>query len=644
MVPEPVFAQLNPFVCNVDAPMPSVLELRFGVGVPSVEVFFPALKVTKTLKPTPNSSGKVFTTSVPAEAFLTGYSDTDVHRVLVCDIKVQADGETIQVRVYGDVLTADVPPVSVKTLASDVQFSDNLVNIQFPALADAQSKIEPQVNAICKKFYSHFGDDYDFLQIVIARCGYTERHHFATRIDAQGIGAVPLTHGAPQQFFSDGRLLGISMFPDAIAFDGANPTALHELGHQWLNGLKYPLMKNAGFHWPISDLMTDLMGLTGPDALAGVPFYFTLKKADGSEIYDMVANNAPKGYSDLGLYLMGLLPWKQVADHFVFNDQKQKPKNFTLLGPVTVVKATHIIDHEGERKPDWLHSQKRFRVATILVTKHALARPETMRLYDFFAKRAGATEMLDYHDGIKGQCMPFKLATRGVGRLDPRIKQRILIDASRDGGLWWAPQAASFKITKPHQGKKLADHLRALGHKVKELPRPTTITPALLADFDIVIRVGGFTGYSPAEIEAYNAWVKDFGSLLLLADHHPHDGLASHFGLEFRSIVRGNEKLSAFKPHAITKGVTTLAYLAGSGLTAHPPNATVLGKLSTGSFLDLNDNQKKNANEPVAPAALGVMPFGEGSIVFCGDANLWEKVPQPLVRNTLRWFASSLRD
>ena len=34
------------------------------------------------------------------------------------------------------------------------------------------------------------------------------------------------------------------------------------------------------------------------------------------------------------------------------------------------------------------------------------------------------------------------------------------------------------------------------------------------------------------------------------------------------------------------------------------------------------------------------VPRGSGKIVFSGDANLWEKVPEPLLRNTLRWFAT----
>lgn len=42
--------------------------------------------------------------------------------------------------------------------------------------------------------------------------------------------------------------------------------------------------------------------------------------------------------------------------------------------------------------------------------------------------------------------------------------------------------------------------------------------------------------------------------------------------------------------------------------------------------------------EPTGPAVLGVMPYGAGRIVFCGDVNMWEWIPQPLVSNVLEWF------
>jgi hypothetical protein len=173
-----------------------------------------------------------------------------------------------------------------------------------------------------------------------------------------------------------------------------------------------------------------------------------------------------------------------------------------------------------------------------------------------------------------------------------------------------------------------------------ELPRPTVITAALLANFDIVIRAAGVGAYGAAEIAAYDAWVQDFGSLLLLVEHHPQDALASHFGLTFKLIVRGKQKLSTFTPHPVAAGVGPLNYPGGSGLTAHPASATVLGKLSIDSYLDLNDNNKQDAGEPSAPAALGVMPYGQGRIVFCGDLNLWQDGPQPLVKNMLHWLTS----
>ena len=48
----------------------------------------------------------------------------------------------------------------------------------------------------------------------------------------------------------------------------------------------------------------------------------------------------------------------------------------------------------------------------------------------------------------------------------------------------------------------------------------------------------------------------------------------------------------------------------------------------------------KVPDEPVAPAALGILPFGQGRIVFCGDSNLWQAVPQPLIKNTLSYLTA----
>jgi hypothetical protein len=59
--------------------------------------------------------------------------------------------------------------------------------------------------------------------------------------------------------------------------------------------------------------------------------------------------------------------------------------------------------------------------------------------------------------------------------------------------------------------------------------------------------------------------------------------------------------------------------------------------LSAGSYLDRNNDGVQDGDEPPAPAVFGVMAYA-GRIVFSGDLNQWEWVPQPLVGNVLRWL------
>lgn len=235
------------------------------------------------------------------------------------------------------------------------------------------------------------------------------------------------------------------------------------------------------------------------------------------------------------------------------------------------------------------------------------------------------------------QILPVRVPTTGGETGQPRI----LVDASRDGGVWWFPQAAPFSGTADHQGKALADSLRAGGYVVEELPRPFTITNTLLRSYDIVIRANGFGGYSIAEISAYRDFVEDGGRLLLLSDHYlyaPPDGVALGFGIQFAGITRGENRITAFTVHPITAEVTPLTYMVGSGIVAQPAAAQIVARLSDASYLDLNKNNVRDSTDITAPAVLGVLSVGSGRIVFSGDTNLWEQVPRPLLHNVLSWF------
>jgi hypothetical protein len=234
-------------------------------------------------------------------------------------------------------------------------------------------------------------------------------------------------------------------------------------------------------------------------------------------------------------------------------------------------------------------------------------------------------------------------ATASVAVLS--VVPRILVDASRDGGVWWFPQwqqEGGFDFTLPHQGKELADYFRSRGYRVDELPRPSFVALGLLRTYDIVIRAVGFGSYAPQEVAAYQQYVNEGGNLLLLGDHMLNlsaDELALGFGLEFAGITRGDNLLDSLIAHPITEGVADLGYGVGSGLVAYPASAQLLGFLSAGSYLDLNKNNVQDAGEPSAPPVFGVLPYGAGRVVFCGDTNMWEWIPQPLVDNLLAWFA-----
>lgn len=235
------------------------------------------------------------------------------------------------------------------------------------------------------------------------------------------------------------------------------------------------------------------------------------------------------------------------------------------------------------------------------------------------------------------QTLPVRVPTTGgeAGLL------RVLVDASRDGGVWWFPQVAPFSGTAHHQGRALADSLRAGGYVVEELPRPFTITGTLLRSYDIVIRANGFGTYSTAEVIAYRDFVENGGRLLLLSDHYlyaPPDGVALGFGIEFAGITRGENRITTFTVHPITVDVAPLPYMVGSGIVRQPTPAQIVARLSDASYLDLNKNSVRDSTDITAPAVLGVMSFGSGRIVFCGDTNLWEQVPQPLLNNVLTWL------
>jgi hypothetical protein len=150
-------------------------------------------------------------------------------------------------------------------------------------------------------------------------------------------------------------------------------------------------------------------------------------------------------------------------------------------------------------------------------------------------------------------------ATR-VAKYMPSQPIRALVDASKDGGLWWFPQysGTGFDANRDHQGKAMADSMRARGWEVTELHRGEIITREKLKGFDIIIRPEPYCTYSTSEAIAYREAVAAGARLFLMGSAAGYDDqVAAIFGLRFG----GNRHISLEQiiPHPLTAGIEWLA-------------------------------------------------------------------------------------
>jgi hypothetical protein len=220
----------------------------------------------------------------------------------------------------------------------------------------------------------------------------------------------------------------------------------------------------------------------------------------------------------------------------------------------------------------------------------------------------------------------------------------ILVDASKDGGVWWFPQAyPSFSDSADHQGKALADYLRSLGHHVDELPRGAVITDELLNNYSKIIRAAPFFEYSDEELAAYKKFLNKHGAILLFQDHLSYDvndKLSEFLGVSFKGAVSG--VITNFANHEITKNIVPLPFFAGAVATntENNPDITVLGSIGKGDYTVLNGADPFNGQVPdIDPPVMGlVTSFPNTKIFFIGDMNGMENVPQPLTQNIVNWL------
>lgn len=421
-------ARFTPMVVDASQPVSVVLETRVSGTPSSVRLMLVATGKEVLLgddgtTPDKAAGDGVWTVALAAADVLFNLREDDVNRHFVGFLRLY-QGSTFsgQSNIFIDVLTpGTVPPVVVRALAPNAQATEHLVNIVDRAFFDSGTPPSgTAIPAVTREFYRHFGDEYDFINLIYEVPYFQNRDHFAVRNEVQGIGLGRIDNGA--SYGSARRLLGISRFPIPTFFDGAEAGYQHELGHQWINFLRGTPLEAGIPHWPLSDVANDIMGLSIPGSNVGGQFPYDLIP-DGNDYRVVARANQPLVFSDLSLYLMGLLPPEKVQKHVVFNNQNQTPvAGQKLLGPVTMVDANDLARLLGPRVPDASQSPKSFKVATILVSRDGLVAENVMRLYEFFSARAEEQRVVPYSLGLaKGFTNPFFLSTQGLALLNARL-------------------------------------------------------------------------------------------------------------------------------------------------------------------------------------------------------------------------------
>ena len=420
------FLSFTPAVIVPGTTAPLVLEAELTVAATRVTVDFSPLGTSLTIEAKDDGTAgdriagdRVYTAPLPVANILGAVQVNDVHRVFIGFLNL-FNGTTSVFRgnLFVDVFGSDVPSYPIRSFSPFVQATPLLVNIHDPAFFTS-----PDTSRITKEFYRWFGDDYDVVNLIADPQRFANRTHSVIKNRVTGIGLAMTDFSA--QFGSAGRLQGISSFPIARLFDGAETGFIHELGHQWINFLNMPPFASGVPHWPKSSMAGGVMGFSiGGTGGEGGTFACRIVEQNNT----ITLNPRPDApvYSTLDLYLMGLLPADQVGPQIVFADQAAVASltctGQVFSGPVLRVSGQDVVASFGPRVPAFGDAPNVFRLATILVTRDALASPEAMALYSWFAERGEGRASVATHSGfVKNLGHPFFVATGGRGTLDLRI-------------------------------------------------------------------------------------------------------------------------------------------------------------------------------------------------------------------------------
>jgi hypothetical protein len=251
-------------------------------------------------------------------------------------------------------------------------------------------------------------DEYDFVFLVANETKAPKNmyygQHSLIRNGVAGLG-LPLFDDT-RAFGSSGHLQGVIHFTERFGLQEG--PALHELMHQWGNAI---LPSNEPGHWGFSSVNGQLGGFDESTLVQN-------KNTFQVKAFGVQANGGNHlGYSDLELYLMGMLDAKAIKPIKVAQNPKaildQSTGTYNAFAATSLKEITlpELIQKHGPRKPDVQHAQKLFRVLTVLVSVDKPTALELKRVDESitFLSKPGPDSLASFN---------FFEATRGQGKLE----------------------------------------------------------------------------------------------------------------------------------------------------------------------------------------------------------------------------------
>jgi hypothetical protein len=403
------WSSFDPMAIRTTRTSPAALQLQTS-GVAGVRL---DLAAGGAITLTSGGSGR-FTTSVPASALLFDYHSDDVNHHFVGFLRLLDGGGAVLAtyNLFIGVIDDRVPQPVVQNLPNNARRTARILNILRPAAGQ-------DIVSITNDFYRYFPDRFDFIDVVFSLPSFFQnRYHFAVKNEVTGIGQPILHNGAA--YGSAGKLLGISVFPLDTLFDAAETAFSHELGHQWINFTKNPLLQ-PGPHWPLSTMAHGVMGFNIPGSNVGGDFPFLIQQQAGGT-YQFVSDPKTREFDDFDLYLMGLMTPAEVSPGLVLSNQSQTPcHQCPVQGSVITFHIEQLIASDGTRLPaaSWPRS---FHAATVVVTRDRLLTDDEMAYFEYFAARGESRDPLPFTSGFeRGTTKPLYLATRDRATIDLQL-------------------------------------------------------------------------------------------------------------------------------------------------------------------------------------------------------------------------------